>query len=113
MLKRKPLYKWLLLLLDVLVLNLSAYFTVNLRNWMLVRGGYAQADYLGTFLFLISFGLVFIIIFRYNNLYKRRIFTTKNKQLVYITRSIFHGSIWLIIAVFFIKWPLLKHSRSI
>ena len=113
MLKRHPLYKWFLLLLDIAVLNFSAYFTIKLRNWMLITGGYPEANYWISFLFLITFGLIFIPIFRYNNLYKRSIFTTKNKQLVFLTRSLFHGSIWLIIAVFFIKWPLLKHSRSI
>ena len=63
------------------------------------------------YLFSILISLIFIFIFQSNNLYKINIFLTRALQLVLIIKSLFYGSLILILILFLTSFPYGLSSR--
>lgn len=57
--------------------------------------------------------LPYLIIFRINHLYSKRVFLASVEQIVQIVKAVFSLFVIYVLASFLFKWPLIKHNRSL
>ncbi len=105
--KKYPPFKFLLAILDLIVLNCSFAIALRLRFM-------PHIDIINLSKFTIAkewvvfaiYSFVWIFVFQYLGLYKRHIIFTKSKQMVLIIKGIFLGFIGLILVQFIVRNPL-------
>lgn len=106
-----PRYKYVFAFFDFTVIFLSFIFAQHLTADILNKKIIVyENEHLMLVTFFI-FTLIFIFIFQNNNLYKINIFLTRAVHFTSIIKSIFYGTLILIIFSFIIKFNLIISSR--
>lgn len=114
MLKKYPLYKYILALADFLLLLLSFAIAVRLRFYEISLSELLERPFLFTqCVFILAYSLIWIIIFQHFNLYKINIFLSVSDQVLAIIKSLAYGLVGMIVVSFFIKGLDWTDSRAI
>jgi len=113
--QKYPLYKWILALSDLLVLNFAFALALRLRFMphidVINLSTLKIAQEWSVFLI---YSLFWIFIFHYVNLYKRHIIFTRSKQMVAIIQAIFIGFLGFLLFQFIIRpFRLVVDSRLV
>jgi len=105
---RFPKYKYVLLLIDLIVVHLSFFIVVSLKEDMSIEKFFISTQ----FIFLVFFSFLWAFIFQWNALYRINIFSTRISQFMRLSKSIFTGLLLYILIGFLSKFKLTYESRS-
>lgn len=110
--KKYPPFKFLLAILDLIVLNCSFAIALRLRFMPHIDViNITEFKIAQEWAIFIAYSFIWIVIFQYLGLYKRHIIFTKSKQTVLIIKGIIIGFIILIIVQFIIRPSVILDSR--
>jgi len=106
---RFPRYKYVLLLIDLIVVNFAFFVSVLFRGHISVRDFFTSAQFLFTVFF--SFFLVFT--FQWGGLYRINMFSTRVPQFMQLLKSIFIGLLLYVLIGYLSKFKLIYESRLV
>ncbi len=110
MILKLPKYKYFLAVTDAVLIFftflLTHYFVILLHN-----SSYSSFFHPIAILIFLFYSFIYVFIFQSNNLYKLNVFLTIALHLTEIIRSLFYGSVVMIIMAFLFKLPYLLNSR--
>lgn len=105
--KKYPPFKFLLAILDLIVLNCSFAIALRLRFMPHIDViNLSEFTIAKEWAIFVIYSFVWIFVFQYLGLYKRHIIFTKSRQVVFILKGIFLGFTGLILIQFIIRNPL-------
>ncbi len=114
MLKKHPVYKYLLALADFLLLLVAFALAVRVRFYEFPLSELLDKPFLLTqTVFIIIYSLLWIVIFQHFHLYKINIFLTVSDQILAIIKSLIYGLVGMIVISFFIKGLDWTDSRAV
>lgn len=114
MLKQYPKYKFILAFCDYVLLLASWSAAVLLRfNDVPVAELIARPIFVSQAVFIVSYSLIWIIVFQHFNLYKLNLFLSVSDQIVAIIKALAYGLVGLIFLSFFIKGMDWVDSRAV
>ena len=109
---KRPKYKFVLALLDVVLVNMAFMVALNLQSH---RGGslFPVGEHFASTeaLFFLAYSFVVALIFQHNNLYKLNVFLTVADHSARIIKSLIYAVLGLAVLSFFTKSPLIVESR--
>ncbi len=107
---RFPKYKYLLLLLDIITVNLSLFISaILIRETVSVKNFFISSQ----FIFLIIFSLLLAFIFQWNALYRINVFSTRIPQFIRLLKSISIGLAIYVLVGFLSKFKFMYESRLV
>lgn len=105
--KKYPSFKFLLAILDLIVLNCSFAIALRLRFMPHIDViNLSEFSIAKEWAIFIMYSPIWLFFFQYLGLYKRHIIFTRSKQMVLILKGIFLGFIGLILVQFIVRNPL-------
>ncbi len=107
---RFPKYKYVLLLIDLILVNLSLFIsTVLIRKNVNVEGFFTSSQ----FIFSVLFSFFVAFVFQWNGLYKINVFSTRIPQFIILIKSIFLSLLIYVFVGFLSKFKLVYASRLV
>lgn len=108
MILRFPKYKYALLLIDLVLVNLSLFISAVLfRSIANITDFFASTQ----FIFSILFSFFVAFIFQWNGLYKINVFSTRIPQFIILLKSIFISLLIYVLIGFLSKFKFMYESR--
>ncbi len=109
-----PKYKYIFAVSDLVVIFISFFTAFYFSSGQTARSIlFLLFDKdLGLVILLFFYSIFFIFIFQANNLYKINIILTKSLHLTSLIRSLFYGTISVIVFAFLIKYSFILNSRK-
>ena len=105
-------YKFVLAIVDFILLRVAFSAALQFRGISLVRAGHWDTYITSPeFFFFFLYSFFVVLIFQYNNLYKINIVLTRSRQIVLIVISFFYAIIGLAVLAFFVHSHWIIDSR--
>jgi exopolysaccharide biosynthesis polyprenyl glycosylphosphotransferase len=111
---KKPLYKYLLALIDFILINISFWLAICFHsNWQvkIVFSDYPFIDPQAVVILLYS--IIVLFIFQYNDLYKINVFITITNHTIRLIQALFFSVLGFAVIAFFIRSDIIIDSQLV